>query len=118
MRPRTMPPVTARTLPASWYSDPTIYVRERAAVWSREWLVFAPLARLDKPGKYVAGDVAGWPLFVVVAPDGSSPVFTTSVLTAPGRSSGRGTGWPATSCAGITGGPMTGRGAAQRPGLW
>ena len=70
-----MPPVTARTLPASWYSDPAIFGRERAAVWSREWLVFAPLARLDKPGKYVAGDVAGWPLFVVVAPDGSLSGF-------------------------------------------
>ncbi|MEK7252164.1 MAG: SRPBCC family protein [Actinomycetota bacterium] len=67
--------MTARTLPASWYSDPAIFGRERAAVWSREWLVFAPLARLDKPGKYVAGDVAGWPLFVVVAPDGSLSGF-------------------------------------------
>ncbi len=63
--------MTARTLPASWYHDPEVHERERAAVWARSWLVFAPRARLDRPGKYVAAEVAGWPVFVVVRPDGT-----------------------------------------------
>lgn len=58
-------------LPASWYRDPATFDAERHGVWGREWLVFAPAARLDAPGRFVAETIAGWPLAVVVAPDGS-----------------------------------------------
>jgi choline monooxygenase len=58
-------------LPASWYGDAGVHERERHAVWSREWLMFAPSARLASPGRYVASEVAGWPIFVIVDPDGS-----------------------------------------------
>lgn len=58
-------------LPASWYGDPDVHRRERTAVWAREWLVFAPAARLSAPGRYVARAMAGWPIFVVVGPDGA-----------------------------------------------
>ena len=44
-------------------------------MWGRTWLVFAPLARLDRPGRFVATTIAGWPLFVVVRPDGSLAGF-------------------------------------------
>ena len=65
----------ARTLPASWYHDPEVHRRERTAVWARSWLVFAPTAQLDRPGRFVAATIAGWPLFVVVRPDGSLAGF-------------------------------------------
>ena len=58
-------------LPASWYGDPEIHARERQAIWGREWLVFAPAARLAFPGRYVARAIAGWPIFVIVDPDGA-----------------------------------------------
>jgi choline monooxygenase len=61
----------ARTLPASWYRDPEVFERERRDVWEREWLLFAPAASLQRPGQYVADDVAGNPVFVSVARDGS-----------------------------------------------
>ncbi|MBI5157600.1 MAG: Rieske 2Fe-2S domain-containing protein [Acidimicrobiia bacterium] len=64
-----------RTLSASWYGNRAVHQRERLAVWAREWLVFAPLARLDRPGQYVAAEIAGWPIFVVVRPDGSLAGF-------------------------------------------
>ncbi|HEX9978028.1 MAG TPA: SRPBCC family protein [Acidimicrobiia bacterium] len=64
-------PAATTALDPRWYGDPAVYQRERAAVWAREWLVFAPADRLDRPGRYVADMVAGWPLFVVVAPDGN-----------------------------------------------
>ena len=57
--------MTRRTIPAGWYGDAGIHARERAAVWAAEWLVFAPAARLDRPGHYVADTVGGWPIFVV-----------------------------------------------------
>lgn len=59
------------TLPASWYSDPEVHQRERSAVWRSEWVMFAPAAALERPGDYVADEVAGHPVFVVVEPDGS-----------------------------------------------
>ncbi|MFP5488534.1 MAG: aromatic ring-hydroxylating oxygenase subunit alpha [Acidimicrobiia bacterium] len=59
------------TLPASWYRDPAVYERERQAVWRSEWLMYAPAAKLATPGHYVAEEVAGYPVFVVVDPDGS-----------------------------------------------
>lgn len=58
-------------MPAEWYSDPAVFERERRAVWSGEWIAFAPAARLSRPGQYVAEEVAGFPVFVVVDPDGS-----------------------------------------------
>lgn len=65
----------SQTLPAAWYGDPGIHARERAAVWASEWLVFAPEARLDRPGRYVADTIGGWPVFVVVTPDGGLAGF-------------------------------------------
>lgn len=58
-------------LESHWYHDPAVFEHERGAVWSRGWLFFAPADRLAEPGRYVADTVAGWPLFVVVAPDGT-----------------------------------------------
>jgi choline monooxygenase len=58
------------TLAASWYRSREVFDAERDAVWGREWLVFAADARLGAPGRYVADTIAGWPLAVVVGPDG------------------------------------------------
>ena len=63
--------MTVSALPASWYGDAGVHDRERRAIWGQEWLVFAPAARLAAPGRYVAEVIAGWPVFVIVAPDGS-----------------------------------------------
>lgn len=56
---------------ADRYRDPVVYERERQAVWRSEWLMYAPGALLERPGQYVAEEVAGFPLLVVVDPDGS-----------------------------------------------
>lgn len=58
------------TLPASAYVDPAIFERERLAVWRREWLCVGTAAEVTARGQYVAGDIAGFPFFVVAAPDG------------------------------------------------
>lgn len=65
----------AVTLPASWYHDPAVYQRERAAVWGTSWLCVARTAQLTDPGQYVATTVAGWPVLVVVGTDGERRAF-------------------------------------------
>jgi choline monooxygenase len=65
----------AVTLPASWYHDPAVYERERHAVFAREWLLVARRDQLRAPGDYVATEVAGWPVFVIVHDDGALRAF-------------------------------------------
>jgi choline monooxygenase len=62
--------VTTLTLPASWYGDPVVYERERRRIFARSWLFFTTTDRLRSPGDYVAADLAGWNLLVVVDEDG------------------------------------------------
>jgi choline monooxygenase len=63
--------VAELTLPASWYSDPSVWERERRAVFAREWLFVGHSRGLSEPGDYLACDIAGWPLVVVVDDDGA-----------------------------------------------
>jgi choline monooxygenase len=58
------------TLPASWYHDPEIYERERVTVFGREWLMIGRTDQLEAPGDYVATDISGWNVFVVLGQDG------------------------------------------------
>jgi phenylpropionate dioxygenase-like ring-hydroxylating dioxygenase large terminal subunit len=62
--------MAAFTLPAPWYVDASVWARERRAVFGREWLFVGHRQRLSAPGDYVAADIAGWPLVVVVDEDG------------------------------------------------
>jgi choline monooxygenase len=54
-----------RTLPASWYHDPSVFERERRAVFARSWLVAGHAAELQSPGDYLATTIAGWALLIV-----------------------------------------------------
>ena len=58
------------TLPASWYWDPEVWAREREAIFAREWLMVARTRQLATPGSYVATDVCGWKVLLVVGADG------------------------------------------------
>lgn len=58
------------TLPASWYRDRDVFERERRTIWRNEWVMFAPAAKLTTRGQYVAEEVGGIPVFVVVEPSG------------------------------------------------
>ncbi|MBA2281227.1 MAG: Rieske 2Fe-2S domain-containing protein [Acidimicrobiia bacterium] len=60
----------ASTLPASWYVDPGIAAAERRDVFGREWLCIGRDDALRRPGDYVATDVCGWQVLVVVDGDG------------------------------------------------
>lgn len=59
-----------KTLPASWYSDAAVYENERRAIFGREWLYAGHDRTLREPGDFLATDVAGWQVVVVVGRDG------------------------------------------------
>jgi phenylpropionate dioxygenase-like ring-hydroxylating dioxygenase large terminal subunit len=58
------------TLPASLYRDPDNYQRERQAIFAANWALFSWSARVARPGDYVSGRLAGYPVFVVRGDDG------------------------------------------------
>ncbi|MFI5015338.1 MAG: aromatic ring-hydroxylating dioxygenase subunit alpha [Hyphomicrobiales bacterium] len=58
------------TLPAHLYRDADNYERERQAIFAANWALFTWSARLGKPGDYVSGLLAGYPIFVMRGDDG------------------------------------------------
>ena len=60
----------ATTLPAAWYGDAAVHGRERARIFGTSWQFLTFAGRLREPGDYVADDIAGWNVVVVVDDDG------------------------------------------------
>jgi len=65
----------ATTLDSDWYVNPEIYAREMAAIFGREWLLVGHRHELAQPGAYVATELAGRRLFVLVGKDGALKAF-------------------------------------------
>jgi choline monooxygenase len=65
----------ATTLPATAYFDPAVYEQERHAIFAREWQLAGFRAHLQNTGDYIAHDIAGWRIFVIVGPDGALRAF-------------------------------------------
>jgi choline monooxygenase len=53
-----------------YYVDPGLFEAERQAIFRRQWQMLGPASRLERPGDYLAVDVAGWKLFAVRGTDG------------------------------------------------
>ena len=60
----------AWTIPAPWYVDARIADLERRTVFSGSWQRVARADQVQRPGQYVAADVAGEPIVVVRGGDG------------------------------------------------
>jgi choline monooxygenase len=60
----------ARTLPAGWYTDPTVLEVEMRAVFGRSWQCVGRAEQVKMPGQFVTTDVAGEPVLVVRGDDG------------------------------------------------
>jgi choline monooxygenase len=65
----------ATTLPASAYHDPAVYEHERRAIFATEWQLAGFRVHLQQTGDYIAHDVAGFRVFVIVGPDGGLRAF-------------------------------------------
>ena len=63
------------TLPPEWYHDPEVFRRERGSLWAGPWLAVGTTHELDRPGRYLATTVAGWPVLVVADAAGTVRAF-------------------------------------------
>jgi choline monooxygenase len=63
------------TIPATWYSDPEVYERERDAVFARSWHFVGLGSQIAQTGDYVATTIAGWSIVVVMDVDGERWAF-------------------------------------------
>jgi len=54
-----------KSLEARYYTDPSIYEKERDGLFARTWQFAGHISRLEKPGDYFAFEIAGQGLFCV-----------------------------------------------------
>jgi choline monooxygenase len=66
----------ASTLPAKCYTDPELYGRERDLIFARTWQPVGRRDQLQRPGDYVATDIAGEPLVLVCDKGGAVRAFS------------------------------------------
>jgi len=52
------------TLPASWYSDPTVAARERERIFARSWQYAGPAEHVSEPGSFMATQAGHIPVVV------------------------------------------------------
>jgi choline monooxygenase len=60
-----LPLERARTVPASWYTDPEVAAAERRSVFGGSWQVVGRADQVAEPGSYLTAQVAGEPVLVV-----------------------------------------------------
>jgi choline monooxygenase len=70
-----LPLARARTVPASWYSDPEIYAAECRTVFGGSWQVAGRSDQLTEPGSFVTTNIAGEPILVLRDPEGTLRAF-------------------------------------------
>jgi choline monooxygenase len=63
------------TMPASCYSDPAVFARERSQIFARNWSLFTWSEHLLQSGSYVTGTCAGYPVVVIRGEDGVARGF-------------------------------------------
>ena len=71
----SLPIEEAWTPPASWYRSSAIAELERERVFHRHWIAVGPIDRVQKPGDFFTGEIAGEPYVVVRGEDGELRAF-------------------------------------------
>ncbi|MGZ8844952.1 MAG: aromatic ring-hydroxylating oxygenase subunit alpha [Pyrinomonadaceae bacterium] len=64
------PLAQASTIPASWYTDSSLFELEKRTVFSRSWQVAGRLDQFSSAGDYVTTEIAGEPIVIVQGSDG------------------------------------------------
>jgi len=58
----------AWTIPASFYTDPAVFSRERERIFARSWQVVGHRSQLTKPGDFFTTELQGEPLLLCGTP--------------------------------------------------
>jgi phenylpropionate dioxygenase-like ring-hydroxylating dioxygenase large terminal subunit len=56
-RPFSNEPSTSHTMPARFYIDPTVYEREKEAIFNRSWWFAGHKSQVAKPGQYITTSI-------------------------------------------------------------
>jgi carnitine monooxygenase subunit len=64
-----------QTLPAAWYTDPGMYMRERKRIFGRAWQYVGLTEQVSQPGDFFTGTVGETPVVVARAEDGVIRAF-------------------------------------------
>ena len=65
----------ASTIPSDWYTAPEMLERERGQVFGRTWQAVGHAAKVEAPGSFLAGEIAGEPVVVTRDKDGAFMPF-------------------------------------------
>src|SRR5437870_3582736 len=71
-----LPLAQARTIPAGWYRDPELYVRECRTAFADCWLAVGRRDLVAEPGTYLTADIADEPILIVRDLVGELRAFT------------------------------------------
>lgn len=66
---------SARTIPASWYLDPSVHAAEQKAVFRNAWQFAGRTDQVAQPGAYLSADIAGAPILAARGDDGVLRAF-------------------------------------------
>ena len=69
-------------LDARYYTDSGIYRQEQTGIFNTSWQLVAPRSHFVEKGDYVATEIAGTKVFVVLDEDGQLCGFETSAVIA------------------------------------
>lgn len=64
------PLAQASTIPASWYTDSSLFELEKRTVFGRSWQLAGRTDQLNQAGDYVTTEIAGEPIVIVRGGDG------------------------------------------------
>ena len=73
--PLTENPQESFTLPASWYTDPEIFEREKEAIFYRTWQYVGHKGFFKEPGDYMTVKICDQNIFVMMGGDGVLRAF-------------------------------------------
>ena len=68
-------PVSTTILPASWYRDPAVHVREEETLFHRSWIHVGHASRIPAAGDYLTYDIGGQSIIVMRAGAGRMHAF-------------------------------------------
>ena len=95
------PPLEAESLPAWCYTDPTFHRLEVERIFMKVWNFVGRADLMEKPGDYLATDVAGIPIILIRDDAGDIRAFANScrhrgTQLLAGEGNCRATIWPPT----------------------